>query len=358
MGKTGLLTSAVLMLWAGTAGALPECDFPSRDLPSRPRHVAKAIDAAMFSLANRDYDGAQRVLDAEVQKSTDDTDALLWLYDALGSTYLMRGQPAEAARVLDGARNLPGLNAAGRYAVSKKLAAAQAALGQNKATIATLESVQQQVCAPLEHAPAYDLAAAYLAEQRVLDAEKTLAPHLAASDRNGRNLDWGIQCAVGRVRACTERFLRAESLKELNPAQAAWFDKLLPALRATGKVSDLLDQARAQGWIDPQGKVVASAPAGQPAPDELIPIFRVSAAYPKDAVRNRIEGFVVLEVTVNPDGSVRDVAVRKSAPPHTFEQSALDAVRRWRFQPKIVSGMPVEAKGIQTMNFTMAEEAK
>ena len=46
-----------------------------------------------------------------------------------------------------------------------------------------------------------------------------------------------------------------------------------------------------------------------------------------------ISGFVQLEVTVAPDGSVLDAEVVGTAPPGLYEQQALDAVRQRRYAP-------------------------
>lgn len=53
-----------------------------------------------------------------------------------------------------------------------------------------------------------------------------------------------------------------------------------------------------------------------------------------DRVRRRLpaDAEVVLEFTVNPDGSVADLNVR-SASDRALEQIAIDAVRQWRYQP-------------------------
>jgi TonB family protein len=58
--------------------------------------------------------------------------------------------------------------------------------------------------------------------------------------------------------------------------------------------------------------------------------------------RLRVDGEVVLAFTVNPDGSVSDLAVR-SASDRALEPAAIDAVSKWRYQP-IASA---QAHGVQ-----------
>jgi protein TonB len=52
---------------------------------------------------------------------------------------------------------------------------------------------------------------------------------------------------------------------------------------------------------------------------------------------------VDLAVTVSPQGAVTDVAVTRSDPPGTFDKAAIAAVRRYRYDPRYVDGLPAEA---------------
>lgn len=86
------------------------------------------------------------------------------------------------------------------------------------------------------------------------------------------------------------------------------------------------------------------------SPDELPPVIRepklirrVNAQYPTAAKRDGIEGSVDLDVTVSKQGSVEDVAVAHSDPPGVFDKAALAAVRRYKYDPRFVDGLPVEA---------------
>jgi len=66
---------------------------------------------------------------------------------------------------------------------------------------------------------------------------------------------------------------------------------------------------------------------------ELKPVKRVEPQYPPDAARDGTQGFVELEVTVDPAGKVTSVSVVNAKPAHTFEQSAVRAVKQWEFGP-------------------------
>lgn len=67
-----------------------------------------------------------------------------------------------------------------------------------------------------------------------------------------------------------------------------------------------------------------------------------SPFYPEDARRRRIEGSVELAYIVGSDGKVRDVHVTESTPPGVFDDEAISAVRRWRYDPRREDGVPVD----------------
>jgi TonB family protein len=69
---------------------------------------------------------------------------------------------------------------------------------------------------------------------------------------------------------------------------------------------------------------------------------KVNAIYPPQARAVGQHGVVVLEALVGADGSVKDVKV-VSGPP-LLRQSALDAVRRWKYQPFKLNGKAIAAQ--------------
>lgn len=68
----------------------------------------------------------------------------------------------------------------------------------------------------------------------------------------------------------------------------------------------------------------------------------VKPQYTADAMRAKIQGMVVVECIIMPDGSVGDVQVVKSLDP-TFglDQEAIKAAKQWRFAPGKKQGQPV-----------------
>lgn len=55
--------------------------------------------------------------------------------------------------------------------------------------------------------------------------------------------------------------------------------------------------------------------------------------YPPEALRTGIAGEVLVEITVGTDGSVTSARILHSSPAHIFDREALNATRRWQFEP-------------------------
>jgi len=78
-------------------------------------------------------------------------------------------------------------------------------------------------------------------------------------------------------------------------------------------------------------------------------IYRVEPIYPPLAIASRVQGSVLLQVTVNEMGVVESVEVKSG---HTLlVQAAIDAVKQWRYKPTILNGEPVQVKATVTVNF-------
>lgn len=77
--------------------------------------------------------------------------------------------------------------------------------------------------------------------------------------------------------------------------------------------------------------------------------------YPRDALRDREEGFVVVEFTVGTDGTTRDIDVVDSDPRRTFDREAVRAVSRWTFEPAIRDGRAVEQRIRHTLEFSLGQ---
>jgi protein TonB len=78
--------------------------------------------------------------------------------------------------------------------------------------------------------------------------------------------------------------------------------------------------------------------------DSLVKIEHRAPDYPRRAAERGAQGWVDVQFTVAADGSTRDAVVTGSSPAGLFEKSVLDAIRDWRYEPRIVAGRPVDQR--------------
>jgi TonB family protein len=86
------------------------------------------------------------------------------------------------------------------------------------------------------------------------------------------------------------------------------------------------------------------------APAKLV--SSVTAAYPADARADDVEGDVGLEIVVDVEGRVVDAHVMKRAG-HGFDESALVAIRRYRFSAAQREGRNVRVRMPWTVQFRL-----
>lgn len=86
---------------------------------------------------------------------------------------------------------------------------------------------------------------------------------------------------------------------------------------------------------------------------DIVPILRVEPIYPTVAMMRKIGGWVDVEYIVMPDGSVAQARVVASQPKGMFEKSALRAINKWKFKPRVVNGQPVPREVSQRINFNV-----
>jgi protein TonB len=60
---------------------------------------------------------------------------------------------------------------------------------------------------------------------------------------------------------------------------------------------------------------------------------------------------VVLNATIGMDGAIKKLQVLKGNP--LLTAAALDAVKKWRYQPYYLNGVPVEIESTITLNFKL-----
>lgn len=88
--------------------------------------------------------------------------------------------------------------------------------------------------------------------------------------------------------------------------------------------------------------------AGLGATDgEMLPLVNIQPTYPTRAAQRGIEGWAQVSFTVTETGGVRDVFVVDAEPAGMFDQASIRAAERFRFQPRVVNGQPVEVPNVQ-----------
>lgn len=110
--------------------------------------------------------------------------------------------------------------------------------------------------------------------------------------------------------------------------------------------------------VTQNGKIIYRSRSGaeQPAASdgaERSLIHRVEPQYPAEAKARHIQGPVVLDIQVMGDGAVGRVAVVSGDP--LLTQSAIDAVKQWRYQPELEKGREIESQARVTVKFTLPE---
>ena len=64
--------------------------------------------------------------------------------------------------------------------------------------------------------------------------------------------------------------------------------------------------------------------------------------YPIRASERGIEGWVVLEFTITETGTVRNPKVMDAKPKRIFDRAAIQAIRKWKYRPRVIDGVAVE----------------
>lgn len=68
----------------------------------------------------------------------------------------------------------------------------------------------------------------------------------------------------------------------------------------------------------------------------------VDPRYPIEARRNRVQGMVMLEATINKAGEIDNLQIISG--PKELRESAFDAVKTWRYKPYLLNGQPVAVR--------------
>jgi len=80
-------------------------------------------------------------------------------------------------------------------------------------------------------------------------------------------------------------------------------------------------------------------------------LLKTQPVYPPIAKAARVQGTVVLQATISKTGSIDNLRVVDGPP--MLRQSAIDAVKTWRYRPYLLNNEPVEVDTQINVIFTL-----
>ena len=73
--------------------------------------------------------------------------------------------------------------------------------------------------------------------------------------------------------------------------------------------------------------------------------------YPEIAKAARVQGVVIMDCVITPEGKVTAIRVLRGIP--LLDAAAIEAVRRWEYTPTLIDGKPVPVIMTVTVNFRL-----
>ncbi|GHF16889.1 protein TonB [Kordiimonas sediminis] len=82
---------------------------------------------------------------------------------------------------------------------------------------------------------------------------------------------------------------------------------------------------------------------------DYLPLVRVQPQYPRRAQERGVEGYVIVELTVNEDGTVppESIIIIEAEPKGYFERAARKAAEKFKYKPKVINGKGVPVTGVK-----------
>jgi len=108
---------------------------------------------------------------------------------------------------------------------------------------------------------------------------------------------------------------------------------------------------RSWNELEARATVAESALRVSPETMEKRIVTKVEPVYPEAARKAGLQGLVVMDAVIAPDGSVK--RLRPVSGPDLLAQSATAAVQSWKFEPYLSSGKPVEVETTIAIEFRL-----
>ncbi|BDR36568.1 protein TonB [Photobacterium damselae subsp. damselae] len=117
----------------------------------------------------------------------------------------------------------------------------------------------------------------------------------------------------------------------------------ISALGLDTSISGIAVSAPKFGKIEGAANLEAGINVG--SNQQAMPLYRVEPRYPARALKQGAEGYVVLQFTIDTQGRPSDISVVEAKPRRLFERDAMRALRKWKYQAKVIDGQAVEQPG-------------
>ncbi len=189
--------------------------------------------------------------------------------------------------------------------------------------------------------------------QRLVALVEKVDPNAPALARLKQGVTGGMQTALKRTQEETDKVKKdaearakqlADQQRQQQAAEAEAARNIAAqqeAARRDGERQEAERQAAARREAEQRQQAAAAAaaaaarPATAPAAsaNNLRAVSTPAPRYPPEALRAGTSGDVLVEITVGTDGSVTNARVLRATPARVFDREALNAVKRWKFEP-------------------------
>jgi len=99
--------------------------------------------------------------------------------------------------------------------------------------------------------------------------------------------------------------------------------------------------------VDPMVELASADFSTGGSDRDAVPMVRVEPQYPMSARQRGVEGWVELMFTITKVGTVTDIVVTAANPGTIFNRAAVQAVSKWKYNPKIENGTAVIRPGVR-----------
>jgi protein TonB len=93
------------------------------------------------------------------------------------------------------------------------------------------------------------------------------------------------------------------------------------------------------GVLKPPVDIVLPVTGG----DQAMPFIKVQPQYPATASARGIEGYVDVVFDVAATGATENIRIVNAFPSSVFNRSVVQAIKRWKYKPKLVDNQPVKS---------------